>query len=77
MSRGYEVYLADIHEYFGVDADIIRDIVQTKLPSLRVRVQAILKRRPAAKIAATVVRKRRFGILAGKFKVPDDFDAPL
>lgn len=33
-----------IHEYFGVDSDIIRDIVQTKLPLLGARVRMILKR---------------------------------
>lgn len=33
-----------VREYFGVDADIIRDIVQTKLPLLGVRVRTILKR---------------------------------
>lgn len=37
-----------IHEYFGVDAAIIRDVVRTKLPSLSARVRAILKGRPRA-----------------------------
>ncbi len=31
-----------IHEYFGVDLDIIWDVVQTKLPALTERVSAIL-----------------------------------
>lgn len=31
-----------IHEYFGIDLDIIWDVVETKLPSLAERVAAIL-----------------------------------
>lgn len=31
-----------IHEYFGIDLDIIWDVVQTKLPALAERVTAIL-----------------------------------
>jgi uncharacterized protein with HEPN domain len=31
-----------IHEYFGVDLDIIWDVVQTKVPTLRSRIQAFL-----------------------------------
>lgn len=33
--------------------------------------------KPVAKLVALGGRKRRLGILAGKFKVPPDFDAPL
>ena len=28
MPRDYKVYLDDIHQYFGVDAQIIWDIIQ-------------------------------------------------
>lgn len=31
-----------IHEYFGVDADIVWDIIQTKLPALEKQVSNIL-----------------------------------
>ncbi len=34
-----------IHEYFGIDLDIIWDIVQTKVPSLQARVGEVLRRR--------------------------------
>lgn len=33
--------------------------------------------KPVAKIVALGGRKRRLGILSGKFKVPADFDSPL
>lgn len=33
--------------------------------------------KPVAKLVALGGRKRRLGLLAGKFKVPADFDAPL
>ncbi|TPW20853.1 MAG: antitoxin of toxin-antitoxin stability system [Elusimicrobia bacterium] len=33
--------------------------------------------KPIAKIVALGGRKRRLGLLAGKLKVPADFDAPL
>ena len=32
-----------IHEYFGIDTDIIWDIIQRKLPSLLTQMQMILK----------------------------------
>ena len=32
-----------IHEYFGIDTEIIWDIVQNKLPPLEKRVQALLR----------------------------------
>lgn len=32
-----------IHEYFGIDLDIIWDVVQNKLPALEQQVQAILR----------------------------------
>ena len=32
-----------IHQYFGVDADILWDIVQTKLPTLESAVTALLR----------------------------------
>lgn len=38
-----------IHEYFGVDAVIIRDIVKNKLPVLKPGIQAILKRESGKK----------------------------
>ncbi len=31
-----------IHQYFGIDIDIVWDIVQNKLPELKAQVQAIL-----------------------------------
>ena len=33
--------------------------------------------KPVAKIVALGGRKRRLGLLAGRFKVPADFDSPL
>ncbi len=38
-----------IHEYFGVDAVIIRDIVKNKLPVLKLKIRAILKRESGKK----------------------------
>ena len=38
-----------IHEYFGVDAAIIRDIVKTKLPVLKLKIRVILKRESGKK----------------------------
>lgn len=35
-----------IHEYFGVDLDIIWDVVETKLPALAERVRAIAAENP-------------------------------
>ena len=33
------------HEYFGIDFEVILDIVKNKLPTLKVRVSAILKKK--------------------------------
>ena len=33
-----------IHNYFGIDADIIWDVVQTKIPALRTQVAARLQK---------------------------------
>jgi len=38
-----------IHEYFGVDAAIIRDVVKTKLPGLKRSIRAILARKGGRK----------------------------
>lgn len=37
MPRDSELYLRDIlaHEYFGIDTDIIWDVITTHLPPLR------------------------------------------
>ena len=32
-----------IHDYFGVDLDLVWDVLQTKIPELRRHVQAILE----------------------------------
>jgi uncharacterized protein with HEPN domain len=32
-----------IHHYFGIDVDIVWDIVQNKLPELKAQVERILK----------------------------------
>jgi uncharacterized protein with HEPN domain len=45
MPRDPSVYLEDnvlIHAYFGVDLDIVWDIVTTKVPGLMQRVKALL-----------------------------------
>ena len=31
-----------VHDYFGVDLDIVWDVVQTKIPRLRTELQRIL-----------------------------------
>ena len=31
-----------IHDYFGVDRDLVWDVLQSKIPSLRTQIQAIL-----------------------------------
>jgi uncharacterized protein with HEPN domain len=48
-----------IHEYFGVDSDIIRDIVQEKLPVLRVQVRAIIKARRVIALRGLNLRRSR------------------
>lgn len=63
-----------IHEYFGVDAEIIRDIVQTKLPVLRAQIRSM--RRLSSAGRGLRARKRRLGLLTGKLQVPPDFDGP-
>jgi len=42
MPRDYEVYPDDAYEYFGIDLDIIWDIVQNKIPLLEHHVQQLL-----------------------------------
>jgi uncharacterized protein with HEPN domain len=32
-----------IHHYFGIDVDIVWDIVQTKLPELKIQIEAIVR----------------------------------
>ena len=50
MPRSPEVYLRDIliHQYFGVDIDIVWDIVQNKIPELEKQVRQILGRQSGA-----------------------------
>ena len=31
-----------VHDYFGVDLDIVWDVVQTKIPTLRIELRRIL-----------------------------------
>ncbi|HEX4046334.1 MAG TPA: DUF86 domain-containing protein [Elusimicrobiota bacterium] len=38
-----------IHEYFGVDAAIIKDIVKNKLPDLKSNIRAIIKKESGKK----------------------------
>lgn len=37
-----------VHDYFGVDYELVWDVVSTKIPSLRDRIQELLDSTPAA-----------------------------
>ena len=41
MPRDYKLYL--IHRYFGIDLEIIQDIVQNKLPLLQEQIRTLLE----------------------------------
>jgi len=53
MPRDSSVYLEDIltardiliHAYFGIDLDIVWDVVTTRVPELALRVKPLLERR--------------------------------